>query len=82
MPEFRVRDIVAGEGETASGFLDVASTSITLYRVPLVIFNGVRQGPTLAVYGGVHGLEYASIEGVQRVMKEINPKELALRNHV
>jgi predicted deacylase len=76
MPEVRIRDIVAKEGEKAAGFLDVGTTSTTIYRVPLVIFNGVKPGPTLALYGGVHGLEYASIEAVQRVMKEVDPKRL------
>lgn len=77
MTEVRIRDIVANEGEKVSGFLDAATTSTTTYRIPVVIINGVKPGPTLAIYGGVHGLEYASIEGVQRVMKEVDPKELS-----
>jgi len=77
MREVRIGNIVAKEGEKTHGFLDVGTTSTTTHRIPLVIFNGMKTGPTLAVYGGIHGLEYASIEAVQRLIKKIDPKKLS-----
>ena len=36
--------------------------------------NGVEEGKTLGVLGGIHGTEFASIEAVIRVIQELDPK--------
>lgn len=76
MAKFRIRDIEAEEGTKAFGFLDVARSSTTMYKIPVAIFNGSELGPTLCVLGGVHGMEYSSIEAVVRLTRTVDPQKL------
>ncbi|HEY5057502.1 MAG TPA: succinylglutamate desuccinylase/aspartoacylase family protein [Gaiellaceae bacterium] len=39
--------------------------------------KGAKDGPHLALIGGIHGCEYSSIAAVTRVMTELDPNELA-----
>jgi hypothetical protein len=39
--------------------------------------RGARDGPHVALIGGVHGCEYSSIAAVSRFMNELDPSELA-----
>jgi uncharacterized protein len=44
--------------------------------VPLVELTGTSDGPLLTVIAGVHGCEYASMEGVRRWIRELEVREL------
>lgn len=44
---------------------------------PLIIINGVREGPRLFVTGAVHGDELEGTVAIQEVADELNPEELA-----
>ena len=72
---------IAGEavrrGERKTGYIEVGETAIERIRIPLVIINGSKPGPTLCITGGVHGCEYSSIEAVIRISKQIEPGRLA-----
>jgi hypothetical protein len=63
-------------GEKVKGFIKVGETPSHEVRIPYIITRGEKSGPTLCVLGGVHALEYASIEGVLKVAKEIKQEEL------
>ena len=76
MEKVEIKGIVAKPGEKAFGFLDVGTTSITTYRIPLAILNGVERGKTLAILGGTHGTEFASIEAVIRTIQDLDPKKM------
>jgi predicted deacylase len=67
---------IISPGEKVTGYLKVGSTSTHDVRLPYIIIRGEAPGPTLCVLGGVHALEYASIEGVQRVGKELEPENM------
>lgn len=73
---FRVGDREIVPGEKAKGFVKAGEASTHDVMMPYVIVNGVDPGPTLCVLGGVHPLEYVSIEGVLRVAQEIEPEGL------
>jgi hypothetical protein len=47
------------------------------WYVPLVVAKGVRPGPCLALVTGVHGDEVSSINAVQRIMAQLDPKTMA-----
>jgi uncharacterized protein len=51
--------------------LELAGTS-----VPLVEVTGAEDGPLLTVIAGVHGCEYASMEGVRRWLRALEAAEL------
>jgi uncharacterized protein len=44
--------------------------------VPFVQVDGAADGPTLTVIAGVHGCEYASMEGVRRWLRTLEGREL------
>jgi uncharacterized protein len=44
--------------------------------VPLVEINGGEDGPLLTVISGVHGCEYASMEGVRRWTRSLESRDL------
>jgi len=45
-------------------------------EVPIVEVTGSADGPLLTVIAGVHGCEYASMEGVRRWTRDLEPREL------
>jgi len=71
-----IGEVEIGEGEKVKGFHKVGEASTHDIRMPYIVVNGSRPGPTLCVLGGIHPLEYASIEGVLRVAREIKAVDL------
>jgi len=57
-------------------------TTITLsladqeVEIPVFLVNGTAAGPTLAVTGGIHGAEYASIEAALQLGRSIEAEEV------
>lgn len=72
-----IADLKVRPGEKTRGYLPVAargdSTSI---RLPLLVANGLQEGPTLVVSGGVHGDEYEGPEAIRRVWRQLDPRQL------
>src|SRR5450759_5193573 len=48
-------------------------------RIPITRTEGVADGPTLAVVGGVHGAEYPGIDAVRRLFGEVDENVLSGR---
>jgi predicted deacylase len=71
-----VKGIQAGPGEKAFGFLEVGTTSVSTYNIPVAVLNGVEPGKSLGVIGGTHGTEFASIEAVIRAIQDLDPMEM------
>ena len=76
MVPIEIDGIIANPGEKAFGFLDVGTTSINTYKIPVAIINGVNEGKTLCLLGGTHGTEFASIEAVIRTIQDTDPKKM------
>jgi hypothetical protein len=72
-----VGNIECESGSKKWGYLDIAETATRMIRVPVVIINGAKPGPTLGLLGGTHGTEYSSMEPVIRITKNITPNELS-----
>lgn len=77
MTNTKIGNLEVNKGCKGFGFIDVDTSSMAMNKIPLVIFNGAKPGPTLCLLGGVHGLEYSSIEGLLRVIKEVDPAKLS-----
>jgi hypothetical protein len=63
-------------GTRGRGYVRVSEASTHEVRVPWVAFNGFFPGPTLCVLGGVHSIECAPIEGLLRIIEELDPSTL------
>ncbi len=72
----RIGEVEIGVGEKVKGFLKVGEASTHDVMMPYIVVRGSQPGPTLCVLGGIHPLEYASIEGVLRVTQKIEPMDL------
>lgn len=63
-------------GSKISSALSVGNRAASRVDVPFTIIRGARDGPTLCVTAGVHGTEYAGIEGAIRVASKVKPGDL------
>jgi predicted deacylase len=70
----KIGDREIKRGEKAKGYVKAGEASTHDVMMPYVIVNGSEPGKTLCVIGGVHPLEYTSIEGVLRVAQEVEPE--------
>lgn len=77
MVTINIDGIIAKPGEKVFGFLEVGTTSVNTYRIPVAIINGVNEGKTLALLGGTHGVEFASIEAVIRTIQNADPQKMS-----
>lgn len=77
MSSIEIGEISAKNGEKIQGFVDVGETTSGPVRIPVVIINGVEDGPTLCVTAGVHATEYASIDAAMRLIQKVKPEKLA-----
>jgi uncharacterized protein len=63
-------------GTRSRGYLRVSEASTHEVKVPWVAFNGPFPGPTLCVIGGVHSIECTPIEGMMRIIEELDPSTM------
>lgn len=77
MVTVNIDGITAKPGEKVFGFLEVGTTSVNMYRIPVAIINGVNEGKTLALLGGTHGVEFVSIEAVIRTIQNADPEKMS-----
>ena len=74
---FTVGTATAARGHKAYGSIEVPAGSDAALSIPVVVANGARPGPVLALVSGAHGTEYASIIALERVIERIDPAALA-----
>jgi uncharacterized protein len=76
--ELRIDDVCAQPGEVTRGFVIFdESAAGTLVRAPVILINGVGQGPTLVVTSGVHGDDLNTVPMTWRVAESVDPGELS-----
>ena len=75
--DFRVGTAAAARGQTARGAIEVPAGSDAALSIPVVVVNGARPGPVLAVVSGAHGTEYASIIAVERLIQQLDPRTIS-----
>ena len=67
--------VTARCGETARGFASVPGSATK--KIPLVLVNGVRPGPSLLLTAGIHGAEYPGIAALSELGRELDASKLA-----
>ena len=75
--DFRVGTAVAPRGQAARGAIEVPAGSDAALTIPVVVVNGARPGPVLAIVSGAHGTEYASIIAVEQLIQRLDAKAVA-----
>src|ERR1700730_17607371 len=74
---FSVGSATAAPGQRGTGYLEVPSGIDAATRIPVVIVNGAKPGPVLALVSGAHGTEYASIIALEKLIPAIDPVQLS-----
>lgn len=74
---FSVGTATAAPGQKADGYLQVPAGVDAGTNIPVVIVNGAKPGPVLALVTGAHGTEYVSIIAVEKLINELNPAEVS-----
>ena len=74
----RIGDITCGPGEIQFGGIpSVYLRDSSVVKIPLIVVNGVKDGPTLWLGSTVHGDEIPGCEVIRRVTREaVDPKTL------
>jgi predicted deacylase len=67
----------AKEGQKATGFIQVAAGVDAGTNIPVIVINGAKPGPKLAIVAGAHGTEYASIIALEKLAQAINAADLS-----
>jgi len=73
---FTVGNATAAPGQKAYGTIEVPAGVDAALSIPVVVANGAKKGPVLALVSGAHGTEYASIIALERVIQRIDPASL------
>jgi predicted deacylase len=76
-PSYSVGSATAAAGQRGNGYLDVPSGVDAATRIPVIVINGGKPGPLLALVSGAHGTEYASIIALEKLIAAIEPAQLA-----
>jgi predicted deacylase len=74
---FTVGTATAAAGQKASGYLRVPAGVDVGTDVPVVVVNGAKPGPVLALVSGAHGTEYASIIALEKLIPTLDPAEVS-----
>jgi hypothetical protein len=75
--DVRVGTAVAPRGQVGRGAIEVPAGSDAALSIPVVVVNGAKAGPTLAIVSGAHGTEYASIIAVERLIQQLDARTIS-----
>jgi hypothetical protein len=67
----------ATRGAKVTGAIVVPPGVDSGVSIPVVVVNGAKPGPVLALVSGAHGTEYASIIALERLIGRLDPTTLA-----
>ena len=76
-PPFTVGTASAAPGQKATGYLEVPAGMDAATNIPVIVFNGAKPGPVLALVSGAHGTEYASIIALEKLIPALDPAQLS-----
>ena len=74
---FSVGTASAAVGEKSTGYLEVPAGVDAATDIPVIVINGAKPGPVLALISGAHGTEYASIIAVERLIPLLEPAQIS-----
>ncbi len=68
---------VAAPGQRATGVIAVPAGVDAAMDIPVIVINGAKPGPKLALLAGAHGTEYASIIALEKLARTADPAALS-----
>jgi uncharacterized protein len=74
---FSIGTASAAPGQKSTGYLAVPAGVDAPTNIPVVVVNGVKRGPVLALVSGAHGTEYTSIIAIEKLINTLDPSQIA-----
>ena len=74
---FSVGTATAAPGQKSTGYLEVPAGVDAATNIPVIIINGEKRGPVLALVSGAHGTEYTSIIAIEKLINRLDPSQIA-----
>jgi len=74
---FTVGTATAAPGQKAFGTIEVPAAVDPAASIPVAVFRGAKDGPTLALVSGSHGTEYASIIALEKLIQSLDPAQIS-----
>ena len=74
---FTVGTATAAHGQKVTGTLEIAAGVDPATSIPVVVVQGSKPGPVLALVSGAHGTEYASIIALEKVIQMLDPAQVS-----
>lgn len=68
---------MAHTAQRATGFIQVPAGVDAATKIPVIVINGAKPGPKLALVAGSHGTEYASIIALEKLGLSVSPADLS-----
>ncbi len=75
--DLTVGSATARPGQKSTGVLAVPAGVDAASSLAVIVINGAKPGPTLALVSGSHGTEYASIIAMEKLAESIEPSQLS-----
>ena len=75
--DLTVGSATARHGQKSTGVLAVPAGVDAASSLAVILINGAKPGPTLALVSGSHGTEYASIVAMEKLADSIEPSQLS-----
>jgi uncharacterized protein len=74
---FSVGTATAAPGQKSTGYLEVPAGVDAATNIPVIVINGEKRGPVLALVSGAHGTEYTSIIALEKLINLLDPSQIA-----
>ncbi len=74
---FHVDNVEVKPGEVYRGWVEIGEASTHTVRMPYIVINGAKTGPTLTILGGVHAVECAPVEAIYRLADSVKPEDVS-----
>jgi len=68
-----VGSATAAPGAAATGFIQVPVGSDAALNIPVIVINGAKPGPMLALVAGAQGTEYGGILALEKLAQTVDP---------
>lgn len=75
--DLTVGTVTTHPGQKVTGLISVPAGVDAATNLPVIVVNGAKTGPTLALVAGSHGTEYASIIALEKLAQVANPTGLS-----
>jgi uncharacterized protein len=77
VPSFSIGTATAAPGQKSTGYLEVPAGVDAATNIPVIVINGEKRGPVLALVSGAHGTEYTSIIALEKLINLLDPSQIA-----